>query len=82
MSSMMRTPSDASSTYADLPSYHPFRSQHALESAIRRHPASLIPKFEHDPALVELMRAPVSREMICKCCLALFLFRESDTDCL
>lgn len=30
----------------------------------RRHPASLIPKFMHDPALLELVRSPVTPEMI------------------
>ncbi|KAM0750344.1 hypothetical protein T439DRAFT_314709 [Meredithblackwellia eburnea MCA 4105] len=33
-------------------------------SQTRRHPASLIPKFMHDPALLELVRSPVSPEMI------------------
>lgn len=47
--------------------YYPYASQQALDSAVRRHPASLLPKFEHDPALLELMRAPVTREMICMC---------------
>lgn len=31
----------------------------------RRHPASLIPKSMHDPALLELVRSPVTPEMIC-----------------
>ncbi|ORY79706.1 hypothetical protein BCR35DRAFT_352622 [Leucosporidium creatinivorum] len=30
----------------------------------RRHPASLLPKFMHDPALLELVRSPVTPEMI------------------
>ena len=30
----------------------------------RRHPASLVPRSQHDPALVELMRQHVSPEMI------------------
>ncbi|GJN94266.1 hypothetical protein Rhopal_007340-T1 [Rhodotorula paludigena] len=30
----------------------------------RRHPASLIPKSWHDPALLEFVRAPVTQEMI------------------
>lgn len=30
----------------------------------RRHPASLLPKFQHDPALLELVRSPVTAEMI------------------
>ena len=34
-------------------------------SMLRRHPASLIPKFQHDPALVELMRSAVTKDMIC-----------------
>ncbi|KAL8277043.1 hypothetical protein RQP46_010577 [Phenoliferia psychrophenolica] len=33
-------------------------------SQTRRHPASLIPKFMHDPALLELVRSPVTPEMI------------------
>ncbi|GAA5956823.1 hypothetical protein JCM21900_004353 [Sporobolomyces salmonicolor] len=33
-------------------------------SMARRHPASLIPKFLHDPALLEFVRAPVTQEMI------------------
>ncbi|GAA6011567.1 hypothetical protein JCM11491_004691 [Sporobolomyces phaffii] len=33
-------------------------------SSTRRHPASLLPKFMHDPALLELVRQPVSPEMI------------------
>ncbi|TFK56213.1 hypothetical protein OE88DRAFT_1693196 [Heliocybe sulcata] len=33
-------------------------------SADRRHPASLIPRSEHDPAFVNLMREPVSFDMI------------------
>ncbi|GAA5882574.1 hypothetical protein JCM16303_002050 [Sporobolomyces ruberrimus] len=33
-------------------------------SSTRRHPASLLPKFMHDPALLELVRQPVSSEMI------------------
>ncbi|GAA5904031.1 cyclin family protein [Sporobolomyces salmoneus] len=33
-------------------------------SSTRRHPASLLPKFLHDPALLELVRQPVSAEMI------------------
>ena len=35
-------------------------------SQTRRHPASLIPKFMHDPALLELVRSPVTPEMICE----------------
>ncbi len=30
----------------------------------RRHPASLVPRSQHDPALVELMRQHVSPEMV------------------
>ncbi|BGP20759.1 hypothetical protein JCM10213_004819 [Rhodosporidiobolus nylandii] len=30
----------------------------------RRHPASLLPKYLHDPALLEFVRAPVTQEMI------------------
>ncbi|KAK4053154.1 PHO85 cyclin-1 [Microbotryomycetes sp. JL201] len=30
----------------------------------RRHPASLIPRMEHDPALLELVRGPVTQAMI------------------
>ena len=30
----------------------------------RRHPASLVPRSQHDPALLELMRSHVSSEMI------------------
>ncbi|GAA5840178.1 hypothetical protein JCM11251_005938 [Rhodosporidiobolus azoricus] len=33
-------------------------------SMARRHPASLIPKFLHDPALLDFVRAPVTQEMI------------------
>ncbi|GAA6033610.1 hypothetical protein JCM8097_001481 [Rhodosporidiobolus ruineniae] len=33
-------------------------------SMARRHPASLIPKFLHDPALLEFVRAPVTQDMI------------------
>ncbi|GAA5884377.1 hypothetical protein JCM6882_002249 [Rhodosporidiobolus microsporus] len=33
-------------------------------SMARRHPSSLIPKFLHDPALLEFVRAPVTQEMI------------------
>jgi hypothetical protein len=32
----------------------------------RRHPASLLPKFQHDPALLELVRSPVTSDMICE----------------
>jgi len=35
-------------------------------SMLRRHPASLIPKFQHDPALLDLMRSPVTEDMVCK----------------
>lgn len=31
----------------------------------RRHPASLLPKFMHHPQLLELVRSPVTAEMIC-----------------
>lgn len=30
----------------------------------RRHPASLIPKAWHDPALLEFVRSPVTQDMI------------------
>lgn len=33
-------------------------------SSERRHPASLLPRSEHDPALVELMRQHVSSDMV------------------
>ncbi|GAA5869202.1 hypothetical protein JCM8547_005167 [Rhodosporidiobolus lusitaniae] len=33
-------------------------------SMARRHPASLIPKFLHDPSLLEFVRAPVTQDMI------------------
>lgn len=33
-------------------------------SMTRRHPASLLPKFMHHPALLELVRSPVTAEMI------------------
>ncbi|EKM59549.1 uncharacterized protein PHACADRAFT_87144, partial [Phanerochaete carnosa HHB-10118-sp] len=33
-------------------------------SADRRHPASLVPRSQHDPALVELMRSHVTGEMV------------------
>ncbi|GAA6060969.1 hypothetical protein JCM10212_006551 [Sporobolomyces blumeae] len=33
-------------------------------SSTRRYPASLLPKFMHDPALLDLVRQPVSPEMI------------------
>lgn len=31
---------------------------------MRRHPASLIPKITHNPALLDLVKCPVSREMV------------------
>ncbi|BGO89816.1 hypothetical protein NBRC10512_007233 [Rhodotorula toruloides] len=34
------------------------------QSSTRRHPASLLPKFMHDPRLLELVRSPVTPEMI------------------
>ncbi|PWN24545.1 hypothetical protein BDZ90DRAFT_263096 [Jaminaea rosea] len=33
-------------------------------SSMRRHPASLIPKVVHDPALLDLVKCPVTREMV------------------
>ncbi|EPQ59679.1 hypothetical protein GLOTRDRAFT_34696, partial [Gloeophyllum trabeum ATCC 11539] len=33
-------------------------------SSDRRHPASLLPRSQHDPAVVDLMRQPVSFDMI------------------
>ncbi|ORY88516.1 hypothetical protein BCR35DRAFT_317590 [Leucosporidium creatinivorum] len=33
-------------------------------SSTRRHPASLLPKMMHDPALLEFVRSPVTSEMI------------------
>lgn len=50
----------------EVPDYFPFHSRTALNSALRRHPASLLPKFQHDPALLELMRSPVTQDMISK----------------
>jgi PHO85 cyclin-1 len=35
-----------------------------MSSIDRRHPASLIPRSQHDPALVELMRQHVTGEMV------------------
>ena len=35
-----------------------------MSSTDRRHPASLIPRSQHDPALVELMRQHVTGEMV------------------
>ncbi|KAM0750352.1 hypothetical protein T439DRAFT_356984 [Meredithblackwellia eburnea MCA 4105] len=35
-----------------------------MEHNSRRHPASLLPKFMHDPALLELVRSPVTGEMV------------------
>lgn len=40
-------------------------SAHLTPAQTRRHPASLIPKFMHDPALLELVRSPVTPEIIC-----------------
>ncbi|GAA5971544.1 hypothetical protein JCM11641_000634 [Rhodosporidiobolus odoratus] len=34
------------------------------QSSTRRHPASLLPKFMHDPRLLELVRSPVTPDMI------------------
>lgn len=34
-------------------------------SSTRRHPASLLPKMMHDPALLEFVRSPVTSDMIC-----------------
>jgi len=45
------------STTTNTPSY-------VTPAMSRRHPASLVPKFMHDPALLELVRAPVTAEMI------------------
>jgi hypothetical protein len=33
-------------------------------SALRRHPASLTPKAVHNPALLDLVKCPVSRDMV------------------
>lgn len=33
-------------------------------SALRRHPASLVPKAVHNPALLDLVKCPVSRDMV------------------
>lgn len=41
-------------------------SSYPTPAQTRRHPASLLPKFMHDPALLELVRSPVTPEMICK----------------
>ncbi|GAA5999430.1 hypothetical protein JCM5350_003982 [Sporobolomyces pararoseus] len=35
-----------------------------MASSVRRHPASLLPKNLHDPALLEFVRAPVTQDMI------------------
>lgn len=51
---MQRTASTSSSSQPTFPS----------ASMSRRHPASLLPKFMHDPALLELVRSPVTSEMI------------------
>lgn len=53
---------------ANIPSY-------VTPAMARRHPASLMPKFMHDPALLELVRAPVTAEMICTHSLSLLLVR-------
>ncbi|BGP46281.1 PHO85 cyclin-1 [Rhodotorula kratochvilovae] len=37
---------------------------YSSRSHTRRHPASLLPKFMHDPRLLELVRSPVSPDMI------------------
>lgn len=36
-------------------------------SAVRRHPASLVPRCLHDPSLLELVRSPVTADMIREC---------------
>ncbi|GAA5847424.1 hypothetical protein JCM3766R1_002236 [Sporobolomyces carnicolor] len=36
----------------------------STSSSVRRHPASLLPKNFHDPALLEFVRAPVTQDMI------------------
>lgn len=33
-------------------------------SSMRRHPASLLPKMVHNPSLLDLVKCPVSRDMI------------------
>ncbi|GAA6058453.1 hypothetical protein JCM3770_005087 [Rhodotorula araucariae] len=38
--------------------------EYPSRSHTRRHPASLLPKFMHDPRLLELVRSPVSPDMI------------------
>ncbi|GAA5943366.1 cyclin family protein [Sporobolomyces koalae] len=35
-----------------------------MSTTVRRHPASLLPKNLHDPALLEFVRAPVTQDMI------------------
>lgn len=34
---------------------------------LRRHPASLVPRCLHDPSLLELVRSPVTADMIREC---------------
>ena len=46
---------------------NPVHPAHApTPASTRRHPASLIPKFMHDPALLEFVRSPVTPEMVGK----------------
>ena len=33
-------------------------------SALRRHPASLLPRIVHNPSLTDLIRYPVTRDMV------------------
>ncbi|CAO1636401.1 unnamed protein product [Sympodiomycopsis kandeliae] len=51
-----------------MSSYAPSTSQSSASgfssSSMRRHPASLIPKLVHDPALLDLVKCPVTREMV------------------
>ncbi|KAK4700375.1 PHO85 cyclin-1, partial [Phenoliferia sp. Uapishka_3] len=43
---------------------HPTAAVYPSASESRRHPASLLPKFMHDPTLLDLVRSPVTPDMI------------------
>ena len=43
---------------------HPSAVVYPSASESRRHPASLLPKFMHDPTLLELVRSPVTSDMV------------------
>lgn len=48
-------------------------------TSTRRHPASLLPKQFHDPALLDFVRQPVTQEMICEWLRALSLYIQALT---